>query len=77
MPHLVVNVGCIECGVSSGIVGLFSSKERADEIADGLYKTHDWRQGGQNNYEVFLLPVIDIINPDYISNKTDGPNGTA
>jgi hypothetical protein len=26
---IVVNIGCIECGVSSNIVGVFTDKERA------------------------------------------------
>lgn len=33
---LVFNVGCIECGVSSNVVGVFVRKYKADEIAKTL-----------------------------------------
>ena len=62
---IVVNIGCIECGVSSKIVGVFSSEARASEIAAECEKTHSWRQDGENYFEVFPLPETDIIDPEY------------
>ena len=32
MTYLVMNIGCIECGVSSKIVGLFADRARADAV---------------------------------------------
>ncbi len=52
---LVFNVGCIECRVSSDVVGLYPTKEEAEAVAEILNKKLDWRQGGQNNFEVFDL----------------------
>ena len=63
---IVVNIGCIECGVSTKIVGVFSNEARANEIAVKCEKTHSWRQDGQNDFEVFLLPEVDIIDPEYV-----------
>ena len=62
---IVVNIGCIECGVSSKIVGVFSNEARASEIAAECKKTHSWRDYGQNEFGVFPLPEIDIIDPEY------------
>lgn len=62
---IVVNIGCIECGVSSDIVGVFSSKSKANKVAKDLDETHAWREGGQNSFEVFEMPQIDKINPEY------------
>ena len=62
---IVVNIGCIECGVSSNIVGVFTDKVRADDLAASLYDTHDWREGGQNTFEVFPMPEDDTVNPEY------------
>ena len=53
--YMCFNIGCIECGVSSGVVGFYDSMEEAQQVADKLDKHLDWRQGGQNNYEVFDL----------------------
>lgn len=63
--YIVVNIGCIECGVSSNIVGVFSDEEVANEIANRLTETMGWRESGQNEYEVFEMPEINVINPEY------------
>jgi len=62
---IVVNIGCIECGVSSNIVGVFTDKTRAHNLADSLYDSHGWREGGQNAFEVFPMPELDTMNPEY------------
>lgn len=63
---ILVNIGCIECGVSSKIVGVFSSKERAEELANRLYESHKWRDHGQNDFEVFEHPPLDEVDPEYL-----------
>ena len=62
---LVMNIGCIECGVSSAIVGVFADKAKADEIAAECDKKYDWREGGQNTFEVFELTEAEQIAPEY------------
>lgn len=63
--YLVMNIGCIECGVSSQIVGLFADKAIADSVAEQCYKLHSWREHGQNAYEVFELPEPERVNSEY------------
>lgn len=65
MNYILVNIGCIECGVSSEIVGVFSDKTKADEIAETLNDKHGWREGGQNSYEVFKMPELDTVKDEY------------
>jgi hypothetical protein len=62
---ILVNIGCIECGVSTQIVGVFSDEAKAEALRDELSKSHDWREGGQNSFEVFPMPKIDVVNPEY------------
>lgn len=52
---LVFNVGCIECGVSSNVVGVYGTKEEADAACDKCQDALHWREGGQNSFEVFDL----------------------
>ena len=54
-PWMVFNVGCLECGVSSNVVGFYSTKEEADRVAQACDIELNWRQGGQNTFEVFDL----------------------
>lgn len=64
---VVVNIGCIECGVSTAIVGVFSDHAKAGAIAEELagIKAMRWREGGQNEYEVFEMPKADVVAEEY------------
>lgn len=64
--YLLFNIGCIECGVSSNVVGVYESKEDAERFAETLRDTHGWREGGQNQFEVFELPKVGEIDPEYL-----------
>lgn len=69
MSYVLVNIGCIECGVTSDIVGNFKSHLDAQTHADKLNDRDNesvWREGGQNSYEVFELPEEGIINGEYV-----------
>jgi len=62
---LVMNIGCIECGVSSQIVGIFETEEQAKDIASKFDDKYAWRENGQNSFEVFPVPETGIINDEY------------
>jgi hypothetical protein len=62
---ILVNIGCIECGVSSAIVGVFTDEARAEALAKRLEEKMHWREGGQNQFEVFKMPEPDIIAEEY------------
>ena len=59
---ILVNIGCIECGVSTQVVGVFSTEEKANELIEKLEKDYSWREGGQNAFEVFPMPEVDVVN---------------
>jgi hypothetical protein len=62
---IVVNIGCIECGVSSNIVGVFDDKARAEAVADKCRDEFEWRESGQNDFEVFPMPPVNVIHEEY------------
>lgn len=68
MSYVVVNIGCIECCVTSDIVGNFKSFLDAELHANKLNENEDakWREGGQNSYEVFELPEENKVNSQYL-----------
>jgi hypothetical protein len=76
MLHVLVNIGCIECGVSTQIVGIFNDVAKADDLASKLNDSEEysWREGGQNRYEVFPVKELDVIHSDYLSVLVDPPN---
>lgn len=54
-PWLVFNIGCIECGVSSDVVGVYQTQDEAERVAKVCAGILSWRQGGQNDFIVFDL----------------------
>jgi len=54
-PWLVFNTGCIECGVSSNVVGCYATEAEASAVAGLLNEKLSWREGGQNSFDVFDL----------------------
>lgn len=68
--YLVFNVGCIECGVSSDVVGVYDSRAEADHVAERLGDCLHWREGGQNSFEVFSLSAP--MHEDYESALKEG-----
>jgi hypothetical protein len=71
--YLVVNIGCIECGVSSNVVGLFSTEKEAERVRDICVEKYYWREGGENRYRVFELPPVGAIHEEYIAAFTPPP----
>lgn len=63
--YILVNIGCIECGVSSNIVGVFDNKEKAEELGKLCYEKYGWREGGENSFEIFEMPKLNVINKEY------------
>lgn len=53
--YLVFNIGCIECGVSSNVVGTYPTLKEANKVCGKVDEELGWREGGQNAFEVFDL----------------------
>lgn len=62
---IVSHIGCIECHCPSGIVGIFTNEEKAEEVASKCNEKRSWLNGGQNSFEVFECPEDNVIHTDY------------
>ena len=63
--YIVFNIGCLECGVSSNIVGVFKNKDKALKIKKICDEKYSWRKNGDNDFIVFELPESEVINSEY------------
>lgn len=63
MKYIVVDIGCLECCAPSDIVGVFTSEEHANAVAETLKSKA--RLFGHHVFEVFEMPEPGAINPDY------------
>lgn len=52
--YILINVGCIECGVSTEVVGVYNTER---EAAKAQSEQTDWRGGGQSSAEIFKIEV--------------------
>ena len=66
--YAVIDVGCIECGESSGLVGVFTDKKIADMVADDCIKIQRLNWRGEHMFYVWKIGSVDSIGyiPDYV-----------
>lgn len=58
MYYVAVDIGCIECGEDSHVVGVFTSEELAAEAnKKQIAFNEQWR--GEHHFEVFPIDAID------------------
>ncbi len=63
--YAVVNIGCLECGVSSDLVGVYYTLKEAQALQEECYNKYSWREGGQNSFDIFEIKAIGETNPAY------------
>lgn len=57
MKYLAMDIGCIECGESSAVIGVFSTAAEAEAACEvaRIEQGKNWR--GQHSMEVFELDL--------------------
>jgi hypothetical protein len=66
VQYILVNIGCLVCGVPSKIVGIFENPTDAEGLAKHLSQNAKWRNEGLNDYKVFSVRQGFWVDPDYI-----------
>tara|TARA_Y100000593_G_C4200638_1_gene281683 strand:- start:208 stop:435 length:228 start_codon:yes stop_codon:yes gene_type:complete len=63
---VVYFVGCIECGVPSGIYGVFDNEVDAKVMYDDMRKNHDsWDEWSGDGFWDYQKMTVGVINTDY------------
>jgi len=52
---LTMDIGCLECGEESEVLGIFNTKEEAEAKCAEM-EALGWR-GGQHSYQIFEIEV--------------------
>ena len=58
---VAVDIGCIECGEASAVLGVFTTREQADSVIEDHDKRHQENWIGQHSFEVFEVPDVDEV----------------
>lgn len=59
---VVTRIGCIECGVSSDVVGVFDTREEADAVCESQPST--WDSEGGDGYHFVAERVVGVTYPN-------------
>lgn len=59
---VAVDIGCIECGEESAVLGVFTTEEKAEAVLNDhrIRQNKNWR--GQHSFECFEVDGIDVIH---------------
>lgn len=60
MKYVVVDIGCIECGEQSGVLGIFTDKKQAEEVQKKYREIQSNNWTGQHYFEIFEVKEENI-----------------
>ena len=60
MKYVVVDIGCIECGEQSGVLGIFTNEEEAEKVAKKYKEIQSNNWCGQHSFEIFEVKEEDV-----------------
>lgn len=66
MKYVVVDIGCIECGEQSAVLGIFTNKKQAEEVQKKYREIQSNNWTGQHYFEIFEIKEenVEIYNPE-------------
>ena len=61
MLYVAVDIGCIECGENSGVIGVFTNEKDAEKVIEDHKERQREHWGGEHHFKVFWVGAIDDI----------------
>ena len=59
MYYVAVDIGCIECGEESSVIGIYTNKEEALKVTAEHEKRQGEKWGGEHHFEIYEVPEIN------------------
>ena len=60
MKYIALDIGCIECGEKSAILGVFKDKQKAEEVVKKYSKIQNDNWHGQHYFEVYEIKKENV-----------------
>lgn len=60
MKYIVLDIGCIECGEESAILGIFDNKQKAEEVMEKYDKIQSNNWHGQHYFEIIEVKEENV-----------------
>lgn len=61
MLYVAVDIGCIDCGEESAVLGVFESNEKAEQVISDHIERWSKNSNGDHDFEIF---EIDGLNKE-------------
>jgi len=58
MLYVALDIGCIECGEGSEVLGIFKTEEAAQAVADAARKKQAENWAGEHHFEVHVIEGV-------------------
>ncbi|WP_078547585.1 DUF7336 domain-containing protein [Litchfieldia alkalitelluris] len=62
MYFVVIDIGCTECGESSNLIGIFTSKERAQAAKETYIKVNRLQNNSDHEFFIYQIEELDKIH---------------
>lgn len=59
MYYVAVDIGCIECGEESSVIGIYTNKEEALKVTAEHKKRQGEKWSGEHHFEIYEVPEIN------------------
>lgn len=60
MKYVVVDIGCLECGEASAVLGIFDDKNKAKKVMEKYDKIQSKNLTGQHHFKIFEVKDENI-----------------
>lgn len=60
MKYVVLDIGCIECGEQSAILGIFDDKKKAEKVRDKYSEIQENNWQGQHFFEIVEIKEENV-----------------
>jgi len=60
--YVALDVGCIDCGESSSVLGVFTDLDKAEQVCDDHEDRQKENWHGEHSFEVHVVEGVDIEN---------------
>ena len=73
MKYVALDIGCIECGEPSSILGIFDKKEDAEKVCEKYERIQEEHWHGQHCFEVQEVNKLnEEVNTEYYDEYKEG-----
>ena len=65
MYYVLIDIGCIECGEETTVIGVFTDKAKAEKLLNKYEKLQAENWHGQHSFQIDEVEIDKVYKPEY------------